>query len=147
MPTPTHTPTAAPTATPEPADARAGLIWPARGPITTYFGEVGPTSPRGHAGIDIAARYGSPIVAAAAGQVVLATTAGGGYGTEVIIEHGRGLRTLYAHLSQLDVTAGQGVARAQLIGLVGSTGYSTGPHLHFEVRQNGELRDPLAFLP
>src|SRR5436190_664355 len=71
VPTPTHTPTAAPTATPEPADARAGLIWPARGPITTYFGEVGPTSPRGHAGIDIAARYGSPIVAAAAGQVVL----------------------------------------------------------------------------
>jgi murein DD-endopeptidase MepM/ murein hydrolase activator NlpD len=142
---PTHTP--GPTATPEPADARAGLIWPARGPITTYFGEVSPTAPRGHAGIDIAARYGSPILTAAAGQVALATTAGGGYGTEVIVDHGKGLRTLYAHLSQLDVAAGQWAAQGQLIGLVGSTGYSTGPHLHFEVHQNGELRDPLAFLP
>jgi murein DD-endopeptidase MepM/ murein hydrolase activator NlpD len=79
--------------------------------------------------------------------VALATTAGGGYGTEVIVDHGKGLRTLYAHLSQLDVAAGQWAAQGQLIGLVGSTGYSTGPHLHFEVHQNDELRNPLAFLP
>ena len=64
-----------------------------------------------------------------------------------IIDHGDGLRTVYGHLSELDVDAGVRVDRGQLIGLCGSTGFSTGPHLHFEVRQEGELRDPLSFLP
>jgi murein DD-endopeptidase MepM/ murein hydrolase activator NlpD len=127
--------------------ARPGFAWPARGPITTYFGEVGWTSPRGHAGLDISAPWGAPVVAAAGGQVLLATRAGGGYGIEIILDHGDGLRTVYGHLSELDVQAGEGVSRSQLIGLVGSTGFSTGPHLHFEVRQNGELRNPLNLLP
>jgi murein DD-endopeptidase MepM/ murein hydrolase activator NlpD len=127
--------------------SRPGFAWPARGPITTYFGEVGWTSPRGHAGIDISAPWGAPVVAAASGQVLLATRAGGGYGIEIILDHGGGLRTVYGHLSELDVQAGEGVSRSQLIGLVGSTGFSTGPHLHFEVRQNGELRNPLNLLP
>ena len=127
--------------------ARPGFAWPARGPITTYFGEVGWTSPRGHAGIDISAPWGTPVLAAASGQVLLATRAGGGYGIEIILDHGDGLRTVYGHLSELDIQAGEEVSRGQLIGLVGSTGFSTGPHLHFEVRQNGELRNPLNLLP
>jgi murein DD-endopeptidase MepM/ murein hydrolase activator NlpD len=134
------------------AGARAGaallrLSWPAGGPITTYFGDVGWTSPRGHSGLDIAAPYGSPVGAAAAGRVVLATRYGGPYGTEVIIDHGGGLRTIYGHLSRLDVETGDRVERGEVVGLVGSTGFSTGPHLHFEVRVNGELRNPLGFLP
>jgi murein DD-endopeptidase MepM/ murein hydrolase activator NlpD len=139
---------AAPALAAEPAQAPlATFIWPASGPITTYFGQVGWTSPRGHSGLDIAAPWGAPIAAAAGGQVVLATRAGGPYGIEVIVDHGNGLRTVYGHLSELDVTAGEWVERGQLLGLVGSTGFSTGPHLHFEVRQNGELRDPLGYLP
>ena len=126
---------------------RTTFIWPASGPITTYFGQIGWTSPRGHAGLDIAASWGAPIAAAAPGQVLLATRAGGAYGIEIIIDHGSGLRTVYGHLSQLNVTGGERVSRGQLIGLVGSTGFSTGPHLHFEVRQNGELRNPLGYLP
>jgi len=127
--------------------ARTTFIWPASGPITTYFGQIGWTSPRGHAGLDIAAPWGAPVAAAAPGQVLLATRAGGGYGIEIILDHGSGLRTIYGHLSQLNVTGGERVSRGQLIGLVGSTGFSTGPHLHFEVRQNGELRNPLGYLP
>jgi murein DD-endopeptidase MepM/ murein hydrolase activator NlpD len=123
------------------------FFWPASGPITTYFRQVGWTSPRGHAGIDIAAPLGVPIAAAASGRVVLATRAGGPYGTMVILDHGDGLRTVYAHLSQLDVDQGQRVDRGELVGLCGSTGFSTGPHLHFVVRQDGELRDPLSYLP
>jgi len=127
--------------------AREAFLWPARGPITTYFGEVGWTSPRGHAGVDISAPWGAPVVAAAGGRVLLATRAGGGYGIEIILDHGDGLRTVYGHLSELDVQTGEAISRGQLIGLVGSTGFSTGPHLHFEVRRNGELRDPLSLLP
>lgn len=123
------------------------FIWPASGPITCRFGEIGPTSPRGHAGLDIAAPFGAPIVAAASGRVLVATRDGGPYGIQVILDHGGGLRTVYGHLSRLDVEPGMYVERGTVIGLVGSTGYSTGPHLHFEVRQNGELRDPLGYLP
>jgi murein DD-endopeptidase MepM/ murein hydrolase activator NlpD len=122
------------------------MLWPARGPITTYFGFVGPLSPRGHAGIDIAAPMGAAVLSAQSGVVDLATR-DGSYGIYVVIDHGGGLRTLYAHLSQLMVSPGQRIGRGELIGLVGSTGLSTGPHLHFEVRQNGGLSDPLAFLP
>jgi murein DD-endopeptidase MepM/ murein hydrolase activator NlpD len=127
--------------------ARPGFLWPSSGPITTWFGEVGWTSPRGHAGLDIAAPWGAPVRAAAAGEVILATRNGGPYGIQVIVDHGNGLRTVYAHLAELHVEAGERVDRGQTIGLVGSTGYSTGPHLHFEVRQHGELRDPMRFLP
>jgi murein DD-endopeptidase MepM/ murein hydrolase activator NlpD len=124
-----------------------GFLWPANGPITTYFGEIGWTSPRGHSGLDIAAPWGAPVAAAAEGRVLVATRAGGPYGIQVILDHGGGLRTVYGHLSQLNVLPGEEVARGELIGLVGSTGFSTGPHLHFEVRQSGEPRNPLSFLP
>jgi murein DD-endopeptidase MepM/ murein hydrolase activator NlpD len=132
---------------PAPVLSQPDFFWPAHGRITTYFRQVGWTSPRGHAGIDIAAPLGAPIAAAATGQVVLATRAGGPYGTMAIIDHGDGLRTVYGHLSELDVDVGERVDRGQLVGLCGSTGFSTGPHLHFEVRQEGELRDPLSYLP
>ena len=71
----------------------------------------------------------------------------GGYGNYIVIDHGDGLRSLYAHLSQFVAGAGQFVSRGQLIGRIGSTGYSTGPHLHFEVREHGVLRNPLNYLP
>ena len=79
--------------------------------------------------------------------MLVATRAGGPYGYQIIVDHGAGLRTVYGHLSQLLVESGEPVARGELIGRVGSTGLSTGPHLHFEVRQDGELRNPLTYLP
>jgi murein DD-endopeptidase MepM/ murein hydrolase activator NlpD len=127
-------------------DSLPSFVWPASGRITTRFGYMGWASPHGHAGLDIAAPSGTPVAAATSGKVLLATHAGGGYGIQIILDHGGGLRTVYAHLSQLNVETGERVSRGQIIGLVGSTGFSTGPHLHFEVRQNGDPRDPLAFL-
>jgi murein DD-endopeptidase MepM/ murein hydrolase activator NlpD len=126
--------------------APLSFLWPAFGPITTYFGEVGWTSPRGHAGLDIAAPWGAPVLAAATGEVAVARY-DGAYGLEVIVDHGRGMRTVYGHLSRLEVEPGQRVTQGAEIGLVGSTGFSTGPHLHFEVRQGDELRNPLRYLP
>lgn len=99
-----------------------------------------------HTGIDFAAAIGTKIVAAEWGIVRRAETLGG-YGKTVMIDHGGGLWTLYAHMSQISVSVGETVARGQLIGLVGSTGWSTGPHLHFEVRDNGTPVDPLTWLP
>lgn len=130
-----------------PKAARGGYVWPASGPITTYFGQLGWASPSGHSGLDIAAPWGAPVRAAADGKVVVATRAGGGYGIQIVIEHANNVRTMYAHLSQLNVEVGETVERGELIGLVGSTGFSTGPHLHFELFQNGFRRDPLAYLP
>lgn len=130
-----------------PSQRADDFVWPAGGPITTRFGEVGPYSPRGHQGIDVGAPMGSPVVAAAGGKVTLAGDRGDGYGTQVLIQHPGGLQTRYGHLSRLLVGIGDQVAAGQRVGLVGSTGYSTGPHLHFEVIQDGGLRDPLGFLP
>jgi murein DD-endopeptidase MepM/ murein hydrolase activator NlpD len=146
-PVTTGTARATPTRTPTPAAARpsrAGFIWPATGPISSYFG---PSHPLG-IDIDLFANPNAPIVAAAAGRV---TFAGGdtccSYGLYVIIDHGNGYSTLYAHLSQINVTVGQTVAQGQLIGRGGRTGYATGNHLHFEVRLNGAVIDPLSVLP
>ena len=121
-------------------------IWPTRGEITTYFGEVDRFSPRGHSGLDIAAPEGTPVVAADSGEVLKAYWNGEGYGGLIIIAHPSGYETWYGHLDSFDVEQGQQVKRGEQIGLMGSTGFSTGSHLHFEVRQDGQLRDPLAFL-
>ena len=131
------------------AAQRAGgkpvFIWPAVGPITSPFGSrFHPILKvyKMHTGIDIAVPRGTPVKAAAAGYVILAGWAGG-YGKCVIIDHGGYWSTLYAHLDSIDVSLNQQVAQGQVIGKVGSTGYSTGPHLHFEVRYQGEPQDPL----
>lgn len=121
-------------------------VWPSVGEITTYFGEVGPYAPRGHAGLDIAADSGTPILAADDGEVLKAYWNEDGYGGLIVIEHPSGYETWYGHLSRLGVEKGEHVDRGEMIGRMGSTGYSTGPHLHFEVRQEGDLRDPLMFL-
>lgn len=101
--------------------------------------------PAMHSGMDFRARSGTPILAGGAGKV---TSAGwnGGYGRMVEIDHGNGFTTRYAHMSRIEVTRGQEVATGDLIGLVGSTGRSTGPHLHYEVRSNGTAVDPAGFI-
>jgi len=101
---------------------------------------------RPHHGIDLAAPMGTPVKASAAGTVILASWAGG-YGRCIIIDHGGYASTLYAHLSGYRVSINDFVAQGAVIGYVGSTGYSTGPHLHFEIRLHGEPKDPLDFLP
>jgi murein DD-endopeptidase MepM/ murein hydrolase activator NlpD len=102
----------------------------------------------GHLGIDIAAGLGAPVWAADAGVVTMAQGGGnGGYGNVVMIDHGNGWLTVYGHLSQVNVVPCQGVASGQLIGLAGSTGNSTGPHLHFEMRQTGGFVNPWYVLP
>ena len=127
---------------------QGALVWPTNGPITSPFGWR--THPifgtrRMHNGMDIAGPSGSPIVAATAGVVVSAGPMGG-YGNAVVIDHGGGMATFYAHQASVAVSAGQQVSRGQLIGYVGSTGFSTGPHLHFEVRINGTPVDPAGYL-
>ena len=124
------------------------LIWPVSGPVTSSFGwRIHPILGyrKLHTGIDIGAGYGAPIHAADSGTVIYATWMSG-YGNVIIIDHGRGISTLYAHQSSLAVGNGARVSRGQTIGYVGSTGFSTGPHLHFEVRLNGNPVDPMAYL-
>ena len=124
------------------APSAAGLIWPVDGIVTSGFGM---RWGRIHEGIDIAASTGAPIWAAAAGTVIHAGWLGG-YGNLVVLDHGNGLATAYAHCSAILVGVGQTVAQGETIALVGSTGHSTGPHLHFEVRVNGVAVDPLLYL-
>ena len=125
---------------------RFRATWPTIGIITTYYGEYGSLSPHGHSGLDIAAPEGTPVVAADAGEVLKAYWNGEGYGGLIIVAHPSGYETWYGHLDRFSVEKGQQVKRGQKIGLMGSTGFSTGSHLHFEVRQDGHLRDPLDFL-
>jgi murein DD-endopeptidase MepM/ murein hydrolase activator NlpD len=120
----------------------SGLIWPASGPITSPYGMRWGSL---HPGIDIGAGTGTPINAAASGRVIVAGYSGG-YGNLTVIDHGNGIATAYAHQSSLAASAGQQVGQGQVIGYVGSTGFSTGPHLHFEVRVNGSPVDPLGYL-
>src|SRR4051794_4192011 len=129
-----------------PAPSVGALIMPANGPVTSYFGyRYHPILhfTRFHAGIDIGAGWGSPIVAAGDGQVVGAGWAGG-YGREVQIAHGGGIVSLYGHMSDIVAQPGSFVRAGQVIGYVGSSGLSTGPHLHFEVRMSGQPVNPLA---
>jgi LysM repeat protein len=99
-----------------------------------------------HTGVDIANKTGSPIYAAESGKVEVAGWNNGGYGNYTIINHGGGIKTLYGHQSKILVKAGDVVNRGQVIGLMGSTGRSTGPHLHFEVRVNGAFKNPLNYI-
>jgi murein DD-endopeptidase MepM/ murein hydrolase activator NlpD len=128
--------------------------WPERGPITQGFGcsdllgePYDPNCPTRHfhTGLDIGAPGGTTIVAADTGVVSYAGW-GGGYGNVMILTHGNGYSTLYGHMSGFAVASGEGVNRGQPIGYEGSTGYSTGPHLHFEVRINGAYQNPLSYL-
>ena len=121
-----------------------GFIWPASGPISSYFGPGHPL------GIDIDLYNGAnPAIAAAKGGTV--SFAGGNpccsYGYYVVVDHGDGFQTLYAHLSSIAVGDGQYVESGQLVGYGGTTGYSTGDHLHFEVHYGGSIVDPLSYLP
>ena len=100
----------------------------------------------GHLGIDIAAGFGAPVYAADSGVVVYAARIGGGYGLMVMIDHGNGFHTLYAHNSQIVARCGQGVSKGQVIAYAGSTGNSTGSHLHFEIRYLGSFVNPLDFV-
>jgi murein DD-endopeptidase MepM/ murein hydrolase activator NlpD len=129
-----------------PQPVQSGMLMPAAGPITSYFGyRYHPILhfTRFHAGLDIGASWGSPIVAAADGQVATAGWAGG-YGREVRIAHAGGLMTLYGHMSEIVAQQGAYVRAGQVIGYVGSSGLSTGPHLHFEVRKDGTPVNPMA---
>jgi murein DD-endopeptidase MepM/ murein hydrolase activator NlpD len=120
----------------------AGFVWPVSGTVVSGFGwRWG----RMHEGIDIAASSGTPIWAAASGTVIHSGWLGG-YGNLVVVDHGNGLATAYAHCSAIFVGLGQSVEQGETIALVGSTGNSSGPHLHFEVRVNGSAVDPLLYL-
>jgi peptidoglycan DL-endopeptidase CwlO len=131
---------------------RAGsgdLIWPVDGPVVSGFG---PRTIDGHyefhPGIDIAVPSGTPIRAAAAGTVIFTEpeASSGGYGNYTCIDHGGGLSTCYAHQESFAVSAGQHVSQGQIIGYSDCTGYCFGPHVHFEVRIDGEVTDPMAYL-
>ena len=119
--------------------ATGTFVWPASGRITQGYKFY-------HKAIDIANRGGGPILAADAGTVVAAGWDPSGYGRKVMIDHGNGYVTLYAHLSVIQVSVGQRVNRGNVIGQMGSTGRSTGTHLHFEIRRGGVLLNPLTFL-
>ena len=117
-------------------------MWPAAGSLTSPYGPAHPL------GIDVAAAWGSPIYAASTGTV--AFTGGNpccSYGYHVIIDHGDGYETLYAHLNDFAVSPGAVVNAGDVIGWIGMTGRTTGPHVHFEIRRNGDYQDPMQYLP
>jgi murein DD-endopeptidase MepM/ murein hydrolase activator NlpD len=125
------------------------LSWPVRGRVSSEFGyRISPTTgrPQLHAGLDIPAPTGTPIRAAADGKVIFAGWNSGGYGYMVMIDHGSNIVTLYAHNSSVAVGAGEFVTRGQTVAYAGSTGDSTGPHCHFEVRVNGTPQNPRNWL-
>jgi murein DD-endopeptidase MepM/ murein hydrolase activator NlpD len=130
------------------ASAAAPMRWPVAGQITSPFGErknpLGPGEDF-HPGVDIAADAGTPIAAAAAGRVISAGPEGG-YGNLIVVDNGNGVTTRYAHCSQIFARIGDAVSPGETIGAVGSTGNSTGPHLHFEVRVNDRPVDPAQLL-
>jgi murein DD-endopeptidase MepM/ murein hydrolase activator NlpD len=123
-------------------------LWPVEGQVTGSFGErIDPFNGEGafHSGVDISSPYGTPVIAPADG-VVTFTDNLGGYGRAIMIDHGNGISTRYGHLSGFAVTAGQAVHRGDVIGYVGASGRSTGPHLHYEVRINDTPVNPYKYL-
>jgi murein DD-endopeptidase MepM/ murein hydrolase activator NlpD len=141
-------PPSPPTATPAPMPPRvktdAEFVWPIRGPVNSSFG---PRGGRLHAGIDIGSPHYQEVVAAADAEVIYANDTKGPLGKAVVLQHGRGMRTVYAHLSIIVARERDTVRQGQAIGGVGDTGRATGPHLHFEIRQNGVPLNPEAHLP
>ncbi|MDH3301060.1 MAG: peptidoglycan DD-metalloendopeptidase family protein [Acidimicrobiia bacterium] len=134
--------------TPAPAST-SGFQWPINARVTSEYGyRVHPVygSRRLHAGMDIGAAGGTPIASANTGVVIFAGRQGG-YGNTIIVDHGGGITTLYAHQSRLGASVGQSVNRGDIIGYVGATGTATGNHLHFEVRVNGSPTNPRNYLP
>src|SRR5690606_15166507 len=121
----------------------SGLRWPVAGQTGDRFGL---RHGRLHAGIDIRAAQGTPVDAAAEGHVLLAGWKGA-YGNVVVVHHGGGLATVYSHLAGFTVDEGDSVAAGEVLGFVGETGRSSGPHLHFEVRVHGSPVDPFVYLP
>ena len=131
------------------AKGSGSLDWPLRGRLTSNFGYRRHPIWGGrhmHTGIDIAAPYGEVIRAADGGEVLFSGW-WDGYGKAVVIDHGKSISTVYGHMSRIYVQNGNKISKGQIIGLVGSTGYSTGPHCHFEVRVNGKPKNPMGFLP
>lgn len=124
-------------------ESRLGFVWPFRGKITSGYGQ---RWGRQHTGIDIDCRTGDTIVASKEGRVI-ASENGGGYGQMIIVDHGGGYATLYAHMSRRFVADGASISQRQALGACGSTGNSTGDHLHFEVRVGGNPRNPMNYLP
>ncbi|EGW40274.1 peptidoglycan DD-metalloendopeptidase family protein [Desulfosporosinus sp. OT] len=120
----------------------SGISWPLSGSISSYYGSRGGGF---HTGLDISGDTGEPYSAAASGTIVAAGWSGG-YGNMILIDHGNGVMTRYGHSSRLLVSVGQHVSKGQTIGLVGSTGNATGPHLHFEIILNGDTTNPLNYL-
>ena len=123
-------------------------LWPVEGQVTGSFGErIDPFNGEGafHSGVDIGSSYGHPIVAPADGVGTMTDTMGG-YGKTIMISHGNGISTRYGHLSGFAVTTGQHVQRGEVIGYVGESGRSTGPHLHYEVRINDTPVNPYKYL-
>lgn len=139
---PSRTPITVASAVSRGSGSTSRIAWPLRGPINSYYG-----SRRGsfHTGLDIGGNTGDTYTAAASGTIVSAGW-GGGYGNMILLDHGNGVMTRYGHASKLLVTIGQHVNQGQTIGLVGTTGNSTGPHLHFEVILNGDTVNPLSYL-
>ncbi|MGL4609184.1 MAG: peptidoglycan DD-metalloendopeptidase family protein [Trueperaceae bacterium] len=124
------------------------FLWPLSGRLTSYYGRrnISVGGNTFHSGLDIATKSGAPIAASRPGTITKAGW-GGAYGYVVYIDHGDGSQTRYAHQSQLNVRVNQYVNQGDIIGFVGSTGASTGPHLHFEIRFDGRSVDPLGYLP
>ena len=126
-----------------PPRARVALTRPARAPVTERFG---PRGSRFHAGVDFPTRFGAPVRAARRGVVSFARWDAGGFGNLVVVRHGRGVRTYYAHLSRVWVRDGRRVRAGDRLGAVGATGFATGPHLHLELRVRGAAVNPLPAL-
>lgn len=126
-----------------------GYVWPTAGGVGSGFGNrLHPVLGyyRMHTGLDIGGAHGAPIYAANSGEIIVAGVQGG-YGNTIVVDHGDGLSSLYAHQTRFAVNVGETVARGDVIGYVGSTGMSTGPHLHFEMRLYGTPIDPMPFMP
>jgi murein DD-endopeptidase MepM/ murein hydrolase activator NlpD len=131
-----------------PSQGTGRFVWPVRGPITSPFGmRINPVTHKysGHTGIDIGVPYGTPIAAADGGTVIFASW-NVAYGNMTVIDHGGGFSTMYAHQSKQLVAVGDHVTQGQIIGYIGTTGWSTGPHLHFEIRVNGVPVNPMKYL-